>query len=213
MEIKYKIIRTKDYLLICSEDSLGIDNSKFFAYNPNHNSRNFDDWEVHFVHKIEEIEGVGTYFNDKHHIHCKNILAHLPLNNAPKLEGVDLLPGLPEENYYIEILAAETRESENQLALFCSGEVEENIFDTGYVLGYREATKTYTEQDMFNLVDILKKSAMNDKNLASMELKARDYIESLKQPKIPTYFVAEVETYKDFINGSSGGAGSITHTT
>lgn len=58
--------------------------------------------------------------------------------------------------------------------------IQHAILRASAYLENHQATKVYSEEQMYKLVDILKQSAMEDKNLALMELKARDFIQSIK---------------------------------
>ena len=59
----------------------------------------------------------------------------------------------------------------------------------GFVTGYKHNKAQYTKEQMYELVDILKESAKNDRYLNVMEVKARRYIESLERE--PKYIVIE----------------------
>jgi hypothetical protein len=104
---------------------------------------------------------------------CKNIIAHLPLNNAPALEGVDLLP--PLENDVKELAKKFT----NHLTF-----PEERI--DGFIQGYNKAKEKYkyTEEDLRKAIDMADKHFIDFTN---------DIIQSLQQPKIPIRFNLEAK--------------------
>jgi len=68
------------------------------------------------------------------------------------------------------------------LELYVGGNYD---FENGFRKGYEheKATKIFTEENMYALADILKKSASGLENLNVMEFKARNFIESLKPVK------------------------------
>ena len=73
--MEYKIINTKDYLLI-------VDDSEIKSY-----------YYDFFINKLKHSRGAEYAKSDI----AKQVIAHLPLNNSPILEGVDLLPSLEDE--------------------------------------------------------------------------------------------------------------------
>ena len=81
--MKHNIIKTENYLLV-------VDKSEIKE----------GDWLYHFVHGIRLFNEQETKnfdsktYSDKN---WKKIIAHLPLNNSPILEGVDLLPPLEDD--------------------------------------------------------------------------------------------------------------------
>ena len=81
----------------------------------------------------------------------------------------------------IMTLSEQSRNTINEIASLCSGEVEEHIFDMGFYQGYNKAKEnTYTEEQ---LLDALKYWS----DLLDMDYPKREQInkiiQSLKQPK------------------------------
>lgn len=74
--MQHKLINTGDYLLIVDESKI-----------------NQDDYIYRLSNK--ELEKANDEWLDDTHDDWKKIIAHLPLNNSPILEGVDLLPPRP----------------------------------------------------------------------------------------------------------------------
>jgi hypothetical protein len=81
----------------------------------------------------------------------KKIIAHLPLNGSPILEGVDLLPpysrhqkdGVDEaEKAFTEVLDSETKQVYDKILL--------DATEHGFIVGYNKAREKYkyTEEDM-----------------------------------------------------------------
>ena len=128
------------------------------------------------------------------------IIAHLPLNNSPILEGVPLLPPLEEEDkelyYQKQVMQPYSVESQSYTS-----------YENGFIDGYNKAKEKYkyTEEDMIiirnQLVTILPTrdiSAWWDmiQSISKYTKWLDEYVESLSQPKMPTHF--EFETIDDF---------------
>jgi hypothetical protein len=74
----YKIIDTENYLLIVDDSKIKI--SDYYLHEQ--------------INKIFQCNETNNYLvQDRSYL--KKIIAHLPLNNSPILEGVNLLPPLP----------------------------------------------------------------------------------------------------------------------
>jgi hypothetical protein len=74
----HRIIKTENYLLIIDDSKIELGNW--------HTCVNLQyPLEVRFVDESTKYDLCKS---------CKNIIAHLPFNNAPTLEGIDLLPPL-----------------------------------------------------------------------------------------------------------------------
>ena len=115
----------------------------------------------------------------------KKVIAHLPLNNSPILEGVDLLPPLEDE---VEKLIMErviqTMGNHNM-----NSSTAKDMIKIG-VDCYNKAKEKYkyTDEDLigvFNFLSFSKKSYSEFK----------DFIQSLQQPKYPFGFECEIETF------------------
>ncbi len=118
----HKIIKTDNYLLVV-DDSLTV--GKGYALNTSYKLLLKYNTDQHLF-----------YANDI----VKKIIAHLPLNGSPILEGVDLLPPLEDD---IEQLAKEWYDTE----VFSSSHIADiNSFKEGYNKA-REKYK-YTEEDI-----------------------------------------------------------------
>ena len=101
------------------------------------------------------------------------LCCHLPLNNSPILEGVDLLPPLEQEDD-VEKMARET--------------VVGIEFQTGFIDGYNKAREKYkyTEEDIARAV-------MFGRWGGTMKIDYDNFIQSLSQLKIPIGFECEME--------------------
>ena len=78
-------------------------------------------------------------------------------------------------------LSEQSRNTINEVASLCSGEVEEHIFDMGFYQGYNKAKEnTYTEEQVRKAIDMARK---DDNPLFLWEYTPDEIIQSLKQPK------------------------------
>jgi len=170
--MKHNIIQTKNYLLV-------VDDKKTIAnwyYNESEG-------------KVDSIEFTPTVIGGTI-VH--NIKAHLPLNNSPILEGVDLLPPLEDE---VDKLSADYTEE------WCSKRKVDVYIHDAFKAGYNKAKEKYkyTEDDM--------KIAIQQAFLSGVE-RLEDFgkvesmlMENIKQPKYPIGFECEDEVYMYSING------------
>lgn len=105
----------------------------------------------------------------------RKIIAHLPLNNSPILEGVPLLPPF-------------TRHQENDIDAFSRecNQLYKNWLVIGYKAGYNKAKEKYkyTEEDIYKAIQYGREvHYTNDQS----------FIQSLSQPKMPIAFECENE--------------------
>jgi hypothetical protein len=147
-----------------------------------------------------------NYLNPNHVKECQKIIAHLPLNNSPILEGVPLLPPLEVEDD-VEKLSWEYTFNK-------FGEVDD-FYDTqeGFIDGYNKAREKYDSLIIKTLIkfDIeIKKHLLMYSIEHSIHGKMCDgineirsnIIQSLSQPKMPTHFEFEME--KDYRYNDDG---------
>lgn len=132
----------------------------------------------------EEKKDVKPY-TGKWYCECKLIIAHLPLSDVPILEGVPLLPPLPQGDDVDALAKSQFRKSEYEI------ELRENAF----VLGYNKAKEKYkyTQEDIMNLVQRSHEIYNDGLGVAtdSKLLMIIDFIQSLQQPSRPTHFECE----------------------
>ena len=116
------------------------------------------------------------------------ITHHLPLNNAPVLEGIELLPPLEDDE--AEKLAESeyptTRDSFNE-----HGWDESVSLRIACEIGYNKAKEDYkfTEEDMLKAKDYGNGIGQHK------DMSWNDFIQSLSQPKLPTSFDTETKQY------------------
>ena len=110
-------------------------------------------------------------------------IAHLPLNNSPILEGVDLLP--PFSRHQEDGIEEYSKEC-NQLY--------KDWLVTGYKAGYNKAKERckYTEEDMWEIF-VRGMGAVKHEELGTISAKQvfDNYLQSLSQPKMPIGFERE----------------------
>lgn len=130
-----KLLKTEDYLLLVEDI--------------HHPDLNIYDWyvckDLSAIAKITNItranyEGISTKNVNLSFLHYQantvyKILAHLPLNNTPILEGVNLLPDPFENTLNIEHLAEEQADEE----CFIDNSLNWTGFYKGFIAGYKAA--------------------------------------------------------------------------
>lgn len=173
--MKLEIIYTEDYILAVSdedvkEDTLFTDDNKIFK------CRNI------FENGVEDDDGLLHKTQN-----CKKLVAHLPLNNAPKLKGVPLLPEIVVEDD-VEKLAESYADFSNDYISMSFGTKFNETSKRDFIAGYKAATKRYSEEDLRKSFEAGMYFVGEDKG--SYE----EFIQSLKQ--LPKYFVAKMETTK-----------------
>jgi hypothetical protein len=166
---------------------------------------------------IIETRKVKDYYNEQflfdgggqiHMDYCKKIIAHLPLNDSPILEGVDLLPPFSRhQEDGIEGLA--DLEHDIQLASY-ENDTSDNPFDfshylkSGFITGYNKAKEKYkyTEEDINIMVNNAVVFAESNTHLSVGEYATqfKDFydkcIQSLSQPKMPVAFECDVKSFE-----------------
>lgn len=166
----HPVIKTNNYILITSDEEI-----------------KEGDWAT-------DSYGVFRYANDnpcqKVFGDCKKIITHLPLNNSPILDGVDLLPPLPMTFPTIECIGDNLWEE-----LTGGQEVSVNRPDWsfGFGIGYKKAKEKYkfTEDDIRKAIAI-GYDWCHQKHIPDHRM-IDNFIQSLSQPKLPVGFKCEIE--------------------
>jgi hypothetical protein len=164
----HKIICTEKYLLI-------VDDSQITE----------GDWHI----KINKNK-VGNYPLDSVNPNkgrYKKIIAHLPLNGASILDGVDLLPPLPDE-------AKDWARSQWS----CEPDDYEDLYYDGLEMGYNAAKEKYVqliEKQISDFTHDLRESTSNyiKQNCEGALFGLKRLRQSLQQPKMPIGFECEIE--------------------
>jgi len=175
MKTKFKIVETAEYCLAVSDEKPTVGNQIIYetdTQSVNTTCSDYTENEFDFV-----------------------IKAYQPKGNAPELD----LPLLPEINVEDDV---------EKLALnwFAKANKRDIIFDLGWIqifeAGYKTATKTYSEENLKKsiITGIIKMGLWQEnepnvtpgKIVIKQEEIANEIIQSLKQPKTPKWFVAEI---------------------
>ncbi len=180
--MKHELIKTEDYLLIVSDEVIEDVRPYVGRYH---------------LEKGNMIYQFPTYLTDL--TYCKLIIAHLPLNEAPYLDGVDVLPEIEGDLHIYDAIGYAGSEghpdpqafSDRQMALF-----------QGYADGYEKAKETYkyTFEDMMKCWN---KGAMDGRALKDEvhnDVIAFNFIKSLSQPKLPIAFESYTQRFADSDN-------------
>ena len=170
--MKQNIIKTDNYLLIISDEE--IKENDFFY-----------DLDTNYLKIKQSWENSHLDFNSK------KIIAHLPLNNSPILEGVDLLPPLEDE---VEKLSADYTEE------WCGKRKVDVYIHDAFKGGYNKAKEKYkyTEEDMRKVCIMYAQWVTGGtpslRIAQNPDERFEQIIQSLQQPKYPIGFECEMVT-------------------
>lgn len=129
-------------------------------------------------------------FNEgKVNFHMKKIIAHIPLSDAPILEGVPLLPPLPKEDDVEEL--AEREYPKFNLGLNATTSVH-TISQEAFIIGYNKAKEKYqfTQDDMINAFKLGERGVKYQDHFVDVW---EDFKKLLQQPSRPTHFECETD--------------------
>jgi hypothetical protein len=171
-KMRYAIIKTPDYLLIC-------DDSKIEGYY-------YDD----YVKKVRHSGGAEYAENSI----TKNIVAHLPLNEAQFLDGVPVLPSIEVTDFEYKLRHASMYEIQNEFG-------EDVMYNLDvFIKGYNKSREKYkfTEEDLMESMLLISEyytdyleNGLNDE--FDGHKKALEIIQSVQQPKYPIGFECQME--------------------
>ncbi|NBW34122.1 MAG: hypothetical protein EBR30_03725 [Cytophagia bacterium] len=176
------IIKTDNYLLVVDDSEIKEGNYFFFK-----------EGIVTKVYKSDSVEQKVSIENFEHdrvfnYKKCKKIIAHLPLNNSPALQGVDLLPPLEDD---VEKLA------DDLYPIQIEDDWDKNKqYRDEFIEGYNKAKEKYkyTEEQMKRIYEKGYSAGRNELNSRESDKIKYDYIQSLQQPKMPVAFECEMVT-------------------
>jgi hypothetical protein len=167
--MKHTLIKTEDYLLVVSDEPITPDTKWYY--------------DTH----LKDVRSTGGAQYGENSI-TKKVLAHLPLNDAGHLAGLDVLPEIDYDLHINDAIGYAGSEghpdphafSEKQIGLL-----------HGYVEGFEQAKKIYkyTEED-------LRKAAewyFENKGNKSFE----ELTQLLDQPKLPIAFDSHTQRFAD----------------
>jgi len=164
--MKKEIVYTDKYALILSDEEITEQTGNDTIFNKNLNA---------IV--------AGVYDDDDNQF---KVLAHLPLSDAPILEGVLLLPQLPQGDdvdidmfYHKQVMNPYPTDSQS----FTS-------YEKGFVEGYNKAKEKYkyTEEDVRKAISLTRDGVLG----------ADEIIQSLQQLSRPTHFECEMDILNEY---------------
>ncbi|MCA2656091.1 MAG: hypothetical protein IM591_12295 [Chitinophagaceae bacterium] len=172
----HPIIKTESYLLVVDESEIK-EGDWLYGYMNNNTFQ---------ANKLANL-----------YINSKKIIYHLPLNNAPVLEGIELLPPLEDEDIkYIHSLAFDEALIQNKMNGI-------SILDLipMFIKGYNKAKEVYkfTEEDICEFVEWMNLHYRALEHTISFKgVKGTKELINLwkeQQPKLPTEFDTETKQY------------------
>lgn len=188
-----KFIKTEDYLLLVGENKFMKKGDKFlFTFITN---------EI-CTFKSETLADFLTTENDsRNNRSCHKILAHLPLNNAPILEGVDLLPELDNgldklsKDLFSTPLKIKKRGVKNNFLNPLKGFKK---WDIAFKAGYKAAqARQFTLEDLEKAIELAREmDYSNYEYYGSCEktYSKEEIIQQIQQSKLPVDFVCQFDT-------------------
>jgi hypothetical protein len=175
--MKHNIIKTENYLLVVDDSEI-----------------KYDD---HFIDEYKMLYMLKNGSTEKYKS-VKKVISHLPLNEAPLLEGVPLLPSL-------EIVRYDFAEMFYNICKATYPNFDEWIEAKEYNKA-KEKYK-YTEEDLRKAIDMArngKRKVIDTKGLEYLfSLQEDEIIQSLQQPKMPVAFEClTFDTGNDELDGT-----------
>jgi hypothetical protein len=187
----HSIIKTDNYLLVVDDSEIAIGDTVLV---------DCSELEVLDIRKVNDYYNEQFLFEGNGQIHmdyCKKIISHLPLNNSPVLEGVDLLPPLEDD---VEKLAEEFKSSYKKV-----GVTDYEV--SSFIVGYNKAKEKYkyTEEQLKTAIHKAIIFSEENRKITSGEYAVKFYkfygelIQSLQQPKTPVAFeCTAIDSYEQF---------------
>lgn len=186
--MKHEIIKIDNYLLVVDESEI-----------------KFDDWYIDDSNLLRpSVTSDKDYWSTRKDY--KKVIAHLPLNGSPILEGVPLLPPFEIEDSNKDLFY-----QKQVMNPYPTGDQSYVSYEKGFIDGYNKAKEKYkyTEEDLRKA--FLKGVSItgegynaeyaqgNDPDIECVFGEEADkFIQSLSQPKMPIGFEQEMnETFVD----------------
>lgn len=167
--MKHKIIKTDNYLLVVDESEIKEGDYYLFSWMGEQDIQMFKDQE-------EDKEKNKHFYNTT----CKKIIAHLPLNGSPILEGVPLLPPIKDD---AEELAKEEINYDGMNFIIT------NYTRSGFIIGYNKAKEKFLLEIDKQIIDFT-----HDLNLFEGALYGLNRLKYYLSQD-PTDFECETEPY------------------
>jgi len=197
--MQHKLINTGDYLLIVDESEIKEgDLALLSSYVGIVIVGSIDDMPYTTVHRNWIGLNCDTCYDVADVKDFKKIISHLPLNNSPILEGVDLLPPFEDE---VEKIANQEAEKLHDKSKHDDWDIYNQLVheDTEMIkIGYNKAKEKYkyTEEDLRKAIDMSRDIKMDHYLLEKkcyVTFSIDEIIQSLQQPKVPVGFKCEME--------------------
>lgn len=184
--MKKELIKTDKYLLVVDDSEIKV-----------------GDWVIETRNGLNELHFTNSRYVINKHIQ-KKVIAHLPLNNSPILEGVPLLPPLEDD---VEKLAEDLFDKGSDNLLHPQYQMR-----TFFNIGYNKAREKYkfTQEDMKKAIR-LATTSKHDYTLIFFS--EEEIIQSFSQPKMPTHFEFKMESISKIVNDNWQDYESIKTTT
>jgi hypothetical protein len=171
MKKQFKIIETENYILAVSDEKIEKDNYFYYTW-----------FDADIIQKADLGSNLNNLNAKNPKDNFKKIIAYQPKNNAKELDGLPLLPEIIVEDDAEKLAKEKSKEifgNDFSLAALSYQTIFKDV--------YQAATKVYSEEDLLKAFEAGMYFVGEDKG--SYE----ELIQSLKQPKTPEWFVAEME--------------------
>jgi hypothetical protein len=161
--MEHKLIKTDNYLLVVSDEKI-------------------KEGELYYLESVTTNNMILKASESKSSTNCKKIIAHLPLNNSPYLDGVDVLPSLGDDVdkdlfYNKQVMNPYSTETQSY-----------SSYEKGFIEGYNKSKEKYkyTEED-------IAKAVMFGRWGATDKIAYNNFIQSLNQPTLPIAFECKID--------------------
>jgi len=160
--MKKELIKTENYLLVVDDSAIKV-----------------GDW---FLTDDKRIEQSAPDWNPREW--HKKILAHLPLNDSPILEGVPLLPPLEDDDSNKDLFY-----QKQVMNPYPTGGQSYASYEKGFIDGYNKAKEKYkfTEEDMRTMFHCGRLYQGRE-----WDTTFEEKLKSISQPKSPTHMILEL---------------------
>ena len=171
--MKQPIIQTENYLLVVGDSDIKEGDYFYYVFGDNPE-----------IVLCEIATG-----NPNKRTNCNKIIGHLPLNNAPVLDGVPLLPELEGSiDVLLDKFLIERGEHPTRVRNPIYGEERELAKKC-----YQAATKVYSEEDMYKTCFTLWHTSEMFRNANDLSDWYNKHIKRIKQSSYPNWFIPEIE--------------------
>lgn len=138
-------------------------------------------YDTHFHKNIIWRVKNGDIGNPKNLDFCVKIIAHLPKGNAPKLEGVDLMPELPNDEEDVEQLAKDYYKYRCEIEEDNFKQRNKKDITSSFIAGYKAAKQS--EKKYSEVIKLLKNicdwSSYKEHPIGKQAQQALDILQSL----------------------------------